>query len=84
LKVYGTNFTSTSKVWVGGAQNATTFRSDTQIDSSINGGVEGTVDVFVRDAAGDSNVVQFTFTPATRTTGDEASSPVGQARGRRR
>jgi|SRR5262245_16631608 len=79
LVVNGQNFTSSAKVWFGGEQKATTVRSATRVDASVHGGVPGDFEVFVRDVAGDSNVVTFTFT----TVAADEQSP-SDARGRRR
>jgi hypothetical protein len=62
LVVTGQNFTTHAIIQFAGSNRSTTFVDDAQLTATFNSGNAGTRDVLVRDAAGDSNIVQFIVT----------------------
>ncbi|MFH0298366.1 IPT/TIG domain-containing protein [Bradyrhizobium sp. 31Argb] len=64
LQIDGYTFRPDAVIVFDGAPQTTTLVASTRLTTSIVGfaGAAGSYGVLVRDAAGDSNVVQFTFT----------------------
>lgn len=83
VSVNGQNFTLDSVVVFDGAVLDTAFVSSTVIRTTLTKDAAGDYPLHVRDPAGDSNSVTFTFTVARAAGGDEPSDD-SQARGRRR
>jgi hypothetical protein len=81
LRIAGQNFTAASVVVFDGEPQATSFNAPAEVVAVFTyDGVPGTYPVLVRDVAGDSNAVSFTFTEGEQTP----SAAEMQARGRRR
>lgn len=61
ISVRGNNFTAQSKIIFGGNEQQTTVRDLTWLQATVISPGIGIYEVLVRDAAGDSNVMQFEF-----------------------
>jgi len=64
VMVGGANFTETSVVVFGGVDQDTTFVSDLELEVTLTAEVAGDYEVLVRDDAGTTGVLSFTFTEA--------------------